>query len=305
MSLFPLIVDIKRNSLEDGPGIRSVVFFKGCPMRCIFCHNPETQDPEAEIAFSAKDCIGCGRCEKVCPQAAIDLNFPSRIHRESCLRCGRCALACPGNGLRLIGCYYPVEELTEILARDIAFYRHSRGGVTISGGECTLYPDYLECLLSNLKGRGIHTALETSGYFDYDSFGAKILPYLDLVYYDIKLADPDLHKMYLGKSNGRILDNLRRIIQERGVEVQTRIPLIPDITATRENLLAIVELLYDIGSESVSLLPYNPMGVEMAVNIGSPRPSLPTSFMSPDKEVEIRTMFRKIIEKKRKTSIYV
>lgn len=290
--------------MEDGPGIRSVVFFKGCPLRCIFCHNPETQDPEAEIAFSAKDCIGCGRCESVCPRGAIDLNFPGRIHRESCLRCGGCAQACPGKGLRLIGRYYPVKELSQILLRDIAFYRHSGGGVTISGGECTLYPEYLEPLLSNLKGEGIHIALETSGYFDYDSFSSKILPYLDLVYYDIKLADPNLHKLYLGRSNARILANLGRLLDESEVEVNPRIPLIPDITATGENLLAIVELLSDIGSESVSLLPYNPMGVEMAVSLGRPRPDLPISFMKPDKEIEIITMLGKIIEQKRRARAY-
>jgi pyruvate formate lyase activating enzyme len=174
MNNLPLIVDIKRHSLEDGPGIRSVVFFKGCPLRCIFCQNPEAQAPEVEIAFSARECIHCGKCADACPQGAIDLENPGHTHREMCIRCGSCVNACPGKGLRLIGAYYPVEVLTELLLRDLPFYRHSGGGVTLSGGEPTLYPDYLEPLLKRLKARGIHLTLETSGYFDYEPFKQKI-----------------------------------------------------------------------------------------------------------------------------------
>jgi len=255
MNNLPLIVDIKRHSLEDGPGIRSVVFFKGCPLRCIFCQNPETQDPGLEIAFSPKECIQCGRCAEVCPQGAIDLEFPGRIHRERCIRCGECARICPGKGLRLMGAYYPAETLTEILLRDLPFYRHSGGGVTLSGGEATCYPDYLEGVLKRLKARGIHVVLETSGYFDYESFGQRILPYIDFIYYDVKIADPEVHRKYTGKTNRRILDNLCRLLRERGIEVHPRVPLIPGITTTRESLSAIVDLLCEAGAEDVSLLP--------------------------------------------------
>jgi pyruvate formate lyase activating enzyme len=307
---FPLIVDIKRHSFEDGPGIRSVVFFKGCPLRCIFCQNFETQAPEVEIAFSARECINCGKCLDVCPQKAIDLELPGRIHRERCNRCGRCASVCPGKGLRLIGSYYPVETLTEILLRDSPFYRHSGGGVTLSGGECTLYPDYLELLLKNLKARDVHIALETSGYFDYDrkpsasvseanTFKQKILPYIDFIYYDVKFANPETHRRYTGKTNHRILDNLRRLLQESEVKVHPRIPLIPGITATRENLSAIVDILCKVGADNVSLLPYNPMGIEMAVNLGRPRPPIPEGFMKYDEEREIYAMFKKILEERR------
>jgi len=295
---FPLIVDIKRHSLEDGPGIRSVVFFKGCPLRCIFCHNPETQDPEVEIAFSVKECINCGRCADTCPQKAIDLELPGHIHRERCIRCGKCVSVCPGNGLRCIGSYYPAETITEILLRDFPFYRHSGGGVTLSGGEPTLYPDYLELLLKGLKAKGIHLVLETSGYFDYETFRQKILPYIDLIYYDIKIADPEVHRRYTGKSNHRILNNLNRLLQERGVEVHPRIPLIPGITATRENLQAIVDLLCDTGAENVSLLPYNPMGVEMAVSLGRSKSPLPERFMKQKEEREVYNVFKKILKEK-------
>lgn len=299
MSNHPLIVDIKRHSFEDGPGIRSVVFFKGCPLRCVFCHSPETQDPEVEIAFFPGECIGCGSCADACPEGAIDLEFPGRIHRERCIRCGNCASVCPGKGLRLIGAYYPVEALVEILLRDFPFYRHSGGGVTLSGGECTLYPDYLETLLKHLKAKGVHLALETSGYFDYQIFREKILPYIDLIYYDIKIADPQSHRRYLGKPNQRILNNFRHLLQEKELEVHPRVPLVPGITATRENLSAIVAFLCEAEAQDVTLLPYNPMGIEMAVSLGRPRPRLPDGFMSPDEEREAYVMFKTLIEERR------
>jgi pyruvate formate lyase activating enzyme len=215
----PLVVEIKRGSHEDGPGIRSVVFFKGCPMRCVFCHSPETQDPKEDIVFSARKCTNCGACVDACPQGAIDSSRPERINREKCIRCGQCAGVCPGNGLRLIGRYYPVEELMEIVLRDQPFYRHSNGGVTFSGGECTLYPKYLESLLKKLKAKQIHLALETCGYFKYDVFRQRILPYVDLIYFDIKIADPDIHQKYTGKTNQKRRDTLFDEMREGSLRV--------------------------------------------------------------------------------------
>ena len=180
--------------------------------------SPETQNPKAEIAFSANQCLKCGDCARACPQNAIELDHPERINRDICTLCGKCIKACPSKGLRIIGKYYEIDELTEILLRDCPFYRHSGGGITLSGGECTLYPDYLQRLLQELKAERVHLAIETSGFFDYPQFQEKILPYLDLIYYDIKIFDDQKHKKYTGKSNRRILENFRQLLKE-GVEI--------------------------------------------------------------------------------------
>ena len=293
---FPLVVDIKRDSLEDGPGIRSVVFFKGCPLRCTFCHSPETQDAKVDIAFSDRECLRCGRCEDSCPQGAIDLSNPKRIDRGRCTSCGQCASVCPGKALRKIGQFYSVDALVEILIRDLPFYRHSGGGVTLSGGECTLYPQYLESLLKSLKSHQVHIVLETCGYFNFEVFSRRILPYIDLIYYDVKIADPGAHRKHTGKTNEKILNNLRRLLLVKPTVVYPRIPLIPDITATEENLSAIVSLLVEAEAENVSLLPYNPMGIEMAINLGRPKPHLPERFMSPEEEKEIYDMFKTVLK---------
>ncbi|MEA2083655.1 MAG: glycyl-radical enzyme activating protein [Thermodesulfobacteriota bacterium] len=291
MSELPLIVDVKRHSLEDGPGIRSVVFFKGCPLCCVFCQNPETQAPGPEIVFCVEECILCGACARICPSNAISLKSEERIDRTRCDNCGKCVQVCPGKGLRRAGASYRVEELGELLLRDRAFYRHSQGGVTLSGGECTLYPDYLEALLKYLKPFGVHVVLETSGFFSYEIFKQKILPYLDMIYYDLKIADPKAHKHFTGQSNKRIIENLSRLIRESGVQVIPRIPLIPSITATRENLEGIARILKKMGLSNPVLLPYNPMGISKFKMIGRPAPPIPERFMSCGEEKEFKRLF--------------
>ncbi len=295
MDPLPLIVDVKRDSLEDGPGIRSVVFFKGCPLGCVFCHNPEAQDPGPEIAFSPRECIRCGECVDACPENAVSLDLPGRIRRELCNRCGECVEACPGKGIRRVGVYYRVEELGELLLRDRAFYKHSGGGVTLSGGECTLYPEYLEALLKFLKPEGIHVLLETSGFFNYKAFRARILPHLDEIYFDLKLADPRDHVRWTGRSNRTSLRNFRRLLRETGARVTPRIPLVPGITATRENLAGIARVLRQEGVKEAALLPYNPMGMDKYRMIGKPEPPVDEHFM-PKEEVEALTrMFQSMM----------
>jgi pyruvate formate lyase activating enzyme len=276
-----------------------VVFFKGCPLRCVFCQNPETRQPGPEIAFSPDACLQCGACAEACPSGAIDLHRIERIDRQRCDGCGACAEACPGNGLRLVGRHYPVQDLCELLLRDRVFYRHSGGGVTLSGGECTLHVDYLEALLKRLKQSGIHVAIETSGYFSYPDFRSRILPYVDLIYYDVKFADPQMHKRYTGKGNERILDNLRRLLTERGVVVRPRIPLVPGLTATAQNLSGIVDILCRFGAETVELLPYNPLGLSTAPRLGRAMPAMPARFMQNAAEEEIFRLFENIVREKK------
>ncbi len=291
----PLIVNVRRASLEDGPGIRTVVFFKGCPLRCVFCHNPEAQVSGPEIAFAADRCLHCGACAAACPLGAVDPDSHSRVDRERCDACGQCASVCPAGALRLIGRHWPVDSLVELLLRDVAFYRHSGGGVTFSGGECTMFPDYLEAVLRRLKARNIHTSIETSGAFDYDVFAEKLLPYVDLVFFDVKVMDDTASRRYLGQSNQRALDNLRKLLREAGVEVRPRIPLIPGLTDGKQNLEAIVEMLRRFGANEVQLLPYNPLGLAMYSQLGRPVPDLPAGFVKAEREEEMLEMFREIV----------
>ncbi len=291
----PLVVDVKRHSLEDGPGIRTVVFFKGCPLRCVFCHNPETQRPEAEIAFFEESCLGCGACEEACPRGAAKLGHPGRILRERCDGCGECAVACPGQGLRRVGRYLSPARLVELVLRDLPFYRHSGGGVTLSGGEPTLYPDYVSAVLRPLREAGVHVALQTCGQFGWDEFASALLPRVDLVFYDVKIADRDAHREHTGVANDRILANLVRLLREARVPVHPRIPLVPGITDGVANLRAIAAFLRSAGARDVSLLPYNPMGLATAPRLGRAPPPLPAAFTRPDEERAIFESFARLL----------
>ena len=229
--LQPLILDIKRHVLEDGPGLRTTVFFKGCNLHCPWCHNPEAIDPEPEIAFYPRDCIGCGDCVEVCPTGACRLEDQVVIDREVCSRCGACAGVCPSRALRLLGRHYEVDELLEVLLRDRMYYAVSGGGVTLSGGEPTLFPDYCAAVLGRLKELGLHTTLQTNGMFVWSDFREKLLPLVDLVMLDVKLADGERHREYTGQDNGPVWANLEALLRERPGAVLPRIPLIPGFTA--------------------------------------------------------------------------
>ncbi len=288
----PLIVDIKRHSLEDGPGIRSVVFFKGCPLRCLFCQNPETQNPAPEIAFRQRVCIDCRLCTAACERQAL-ANGPRALDRKKCQTCGACTRVCPSGALALIGRPMTVDEIVEVLMHDQAYYRHSGGGVTLSGGECTLFPDFSGELLRRLHAAGIATAIETCGEFAPAAFTQWILPHVDLILFDLKLADPDAHQVVTGRSNQRIWSNLKNLLVACPDRVQVRIPLIPEITDDRANLRALVDRVTELGGRHLTLLPYNPLGAFMAQSLGrSYPPRLPLSLQDAEQLRETMTWFK-------------
>ena len=288
----PLIFDIKRHALEDGPGIRTTVFFKGCQLRCIWCQNPESIDLAPEIGFYPNSCIQCRECVTVCKASAISMNNPWRVDRERCDKCGDCVEGCPGRGLRQIGHFYAIEELVPILLRDVVFYEVSGGGVTLSGGEPTLYMDYVSSLLEALKKEGIHTAIETNGFFRWPEFKEKLLPCLDLIMFDVKLAESKQHIEFTGRENEMILENLTELMGERPTHVIPRTALIPHITATTENLRAISQLYQGLGIERCALLPYNPVGFSKAENIGKKaNPELSRHMMGLAEEEKCREIF--------------
>jgi pyruvate formate lyase activating enzyme len=278
----PLVVDIKRHSLEDGPGIRSVVFFKGCPLRCVFCQNPETQSPAPEIAFRQRVCIDCRLCTAACSQHALTQG-PRALDRKRCQTCGACTRVCPSGALALIGQAMTVDEIVEVLMRDQAYYRHSGGGVTLSGGECTLYPDSSGELLRRVRAAGIPTAIETCGEFSSAAFTRWLLPNVDLILFDLKLADSDAHQVVTGRGNERIWSNLKNLLVVCPERVRVRIPLIPGITDGHANLTALVDRVAQLGGRHLTLLPYNPLGAAMAHSLGRVYPgNLPQSFQNAD-----------------------
>lgn len=209
----PLIFDIKRTSTVDGPGVRTAVFLKGCNLDCYWCHNPEGKLARPQIAFFPEKCVSCGVCKKVC------------IHPEDCIQCGDCADSCPTQARKLYGKQIDPEELLRIIALDKPYYDVTGGGVTFSGGECMLYPEFLRKIASMCQSNGIRVAIDTAGNVPYSSF-EQVLPYSDIFLYDIKAIDSELHRKGTAVTNERILDNLDRLIST-GKRIIIRTPHIP------------------------------------------------------------------------------
>lgn len=230
-----LIFDIKRDCSEDGPGIRTTVFFKGCPLSCIWCQNPEGKKFQPEMDTQGKN----------------------------------------------IGTWFTVEELMYRLRQDKPFFTSTGGGVTLSGGEATLQMDFSSSLLQALKHEGIHTALETSGFFHYQQFKQKMLPWLDLIFFDIKLIDSAASKKYCGRSSTNILKNFTQLLSDANIPVIPRIPLIPGITTTEENLRGIAAFLEKHGVKSCALMPYNPLWSDKIKKLGLTPSYQHRAFMTP------------------------
>lgn len=278
-----LVFDIKRDCSEDGPGIRTTVFFKGCPLSCVWCHNPEGGEKRPELSFSAEAChpSECGAsCVEVCETGCLSLNNTLNVDRSACTRCDRCFDVCPTDALEPSGYRITLQELLCRVLIDKPFYRSTGGGVTLSGGEATMQMEFMHGFLKELKKEGVHTALETCGFFDLGVFRELVLPYLDLIYFDLKLMDDEMSRRYTGQSNRLVLENFAALAREAKVAVVPRIPLVPDITATRENLASITQFLRRHSIRTCTLLPYNPLWQDKAERLGLSPSYKRTSFMS-------------------------
>lgn len=254
------IFDIKRFAVHDGPGIRTTVFFKGCPLRCLWCHNPESIKIGQQIVYFPNKCIGCGECFKRCVNGGVEATPNGRVyHKDNCILCGTCVEYCYAEATVMEGKISTVQEVIEEVKKDMPFYENSDGGVTISGGEPTMQADFCLAILRESKKEGLHTTLDTSGYVKWETF-KEILKYVDLVLYDIKHMDLDKHKKFSGVSNEIILSNLKKL-DELNIPIDIRVPTIPGLNDSEENLTATAEFVGKMKNvQSIKLLPYHRLG---------------------------------------------
>ena len=258
----PLIFEVKGNSQDDGPGIRSVVFFKGCSLDCSWCHNPESKKLKKELAFDPNICTNCNACLDECPENAITNVNGILIDRDKCKLCFACTEVCPSGSMEQVGKQMSINSIMAKVLKDKPFFDNSGGGVTISGGEPALFPEFISSLLKRLKEDGIHTLIETAGLFNLDKFINLCIPYLDTIYFDIKILNNEKHKQSCGVYNEKILKNFQTLVEiskEKGIELLPRIPLIPGLTDTDENLKDITTYLKSLGIKKAAVLPYNPL----------------------------------------------
>lgn len=255
-----LIINIQKYSIHDGNGIRTTVFFKGCPLECTWCHNPESQSYSAAMMYNSEKCTGCGRCAQVCPQKGIvatDGLFP--VPRDLCDACDTCADFCLNSAREKAGQAYTQEELMKELEKDKMFYEESGGGITLSGGEVmTQDMDYLMGILKTCHKKGYSVNIDTCGHADYSRF-ERVLPYVDTFLYDIKHMDNDKHKELTGLGNELILSNLKKLNQA-GAKIHLRIPLIEGLNTSDEDITDMAEFIKDLKIVKLSLLEYHSIG---------------------------------------------
>ena len=254
-----IVFDIQNYAIYDGPGIRTIIFLKGCPLKCEWCQNPESQKLNPQISYFKEKCQLCEICINACPNNALQLlNDEIKRDKALCTTCGICSEMCPNLVMEIVGRNISVEELVEIVVRDKPFYDNSGGGATISGGEPTLQIDFLLELLKELKKQGIHTAIETCGYFNEDLI-CELVKYIDLFLFDIKLIDNEKHKEFTGVLNEKILENFSKIFSKVGNErINPRIPLIPGVNTDLSAIQQIIIFLQRINyNGQIHLMPYN------------------------------------------------
>ncbi|MBR6372258.1 MAG: glycyl-radical enzyme activating protein [Victivallales bacterium] len=262
-----LIFDIEKFAVHDGPGIRTVVFMKGCPLHCIWCHNPESQSFGQELLYDARKCMSCGRCVQVCQQKCHSIVDGAHIfNRAQCIACGRCASNCPAEALEAVGKSMSINDVMNSVLADKVFYDNSNGGLTLSGGEPLAHFDFTKALLEAAKNAGIHTCIETCGYAAQEKVRA-LLPCVDLWLWDVK-STPDMHRQLTGVESTLILENLR-MIDEAGAKICLRCPLIPGINDSNEHLQQIADLANSLkGCQRIDIEPYHPLGEGKALKLG-------------------------------------
>ncbi|MBV7273644.1 glycyl-radical enzyme activating protein [Clostridiaceae bacterium UIB06] len=255
------VINIQKYSVHDGPGIRTTVFFKGCPLKCWWCHNPESQNPGHEIMFFEERCTNCGVCIKRCPQKAVEVQekYP-KTDESKCTLCGKCTDFCPNSAKEYVGKDITAQELMKEIIKDEVFYDESGGGVTFSGGEPLVHIDFLNEILKLCRERGIHTTLDTSGFVKWEKL-EEIADKIDLFLYDIKLMNNERHLKYTGVENVNILRNLKKL-SDKGCNIYIRMPIISGINDDDENINEAIKFVSSLNILQVNLLPYHKMGMD-------------------------------------------
>ncbi len=277
------IFDIQRFAIHDGPGIRTTVFFKGCPLRCLWCGNPESISPEPLLSYVSERCIACGACLPACPEKALSAGEGGKavLDRARCTRCGRCVSHCDSRALEMVGRDASEEEILAVVLRDRSYYEASGGGLTLSGGEPLLQSEFAEALLHAAQVEGLHCCVETSGYAPWEAL-ERIRPLVDLWLYDYKETDPRLHGKYVGEWNTQILANIERL-HGTGAAIRLRCPMIPQFNARPDHLDGIAALALRLPKlEGVELLPYYDLWRAKLTRLGL-RSELPESVKPPER----------------------
>ncbi len=274
-----IIFNIQKFCINDGPGIRTTVFFKGCPLRCRWCHNPESNSFKPDLLFSADKCIGCKKCESVCENEVHTVSQEHKLHRKNCTFCGKCEAVCPANAIEIAGKKITSEEVIKVVMADKEFYEDSGGGLTVSGGEPFSQYEFLMELLKKAKENNLHICVETCGFTDSERL-LTAAEYIDIFLFDYKLYDSALHKKYTGAENVRIIKNLK-LLDNIGAKVILRCPVIPGVNDIEEHFRAIGEIAEELNSViGIEVSPYHELGISKGEHLGEKAALFPV----PDKK---------------------